>query len=99
MGAPRVEEHAHGVLNRLRVGSRANDRDGPIVDLAFEPGIKHLVRNLQQNGAAFAAAHGVEGAPQEIGQVVNGMRHGRPFDDRREDLCGAKRWANILALA
>src|SRR5215831_17440011 len=92
----RLEQHAHRGLDRVGIGGCALDRDGGVIELALVLGLPYLGWNLDEDGPALAAAHGVIGAPHQVGQLLNGMRQRRPLGDRPIDVGGAEYRPDIL---
>ena len=88
-----------GLLDRLRIGGRPQDRNRLVIDFALKGRVENVVWNFEQNRAAFAAAHRVKGAAQEVGKLLHRMRHGRPFGDRPIDFGGAERRADKLSIS
>ena len=61
----RVEQHAHRGLDRVGIRRRALDWDGSVIEVARVFGFPYLGRNLDEDGPALAAAHGVIGAAHQ----------------------------------
>ena len=82
----RRRQHLGGLRERRRVGRRALGDDGLVVEFARQVLLPHLGRDLDQDGAALAGPHRLEGAAHQLGQLGNRVRPGRPLGDRRVDL-------------
>ena len=93
----RLEQHAHRGLDRVGIRRRALDRNGSVVELAPVLGFPYFGRNLDEDGPALAAAHGVIGAAHQVGQLLDRMRQRRPLGDRPVDLGSAEDRPDILS--
>ena len=90
------EQHLRRLLHRVRIGRHALDRDRPVVELALELGLRHLVGNLDQHRPGLARAHGVIGAAHQIGQLLRAVRERRPLGHRAVGVGGAEHRPEIL---
>ena len=92
----RREQHLHGLLDRVGIGRHALHRHRRVVELALEFGLGHLVGNFDQHRAGLAGAHGVIGAPHQVGQFLRRMRQRRPLGDRAIHVGGAEHRPHVL---
>ena len=92
----RREQHLHGLLDRIRIGRHPGHRHRRVVERALEFRLEHLVGHLDHHRAAFARAHGVIGAPHQIGQFLHIVRQRGPFGDRAVDVGGAEHRPHVL---
>ena len=90
------EQHFDGFLDGGRIGRGALHWHRAIIEVALEFRLKDLVRHLDQHRPGFARAHGVVGAPHQVGQLRYVMRERRPLGDRAVNVGGAEYRAYIL---
>ena len=95
---PGGEKKARGFLDQVGIGRGAQNRHRHIIEALLEFCAEHLVGHLEQDRAALAAAHGVEGAAHQVGKLLDRMRHGGPFGDTAVDVGGPEGRADILPL-
>jgi hypothetical protein len=93
----RSKQHLGGLLDCRRIGGGALRHDRPVIELALEFGVEHLVRHFEQHRAGLARAQRVIGAPHQVGQFLHVMRQRRPLGHRAIDVGGAKHRTHILA--
>ena len=90
------EQHAHRRLDRVGIGRRALHRHRCVIELARVLRLPHLGGNLDEHRAALPAAHGVIRPAHQVGQLLNRMRHGRPFGDGPINVGSAEHRPHVL---
>jgi len=85
-------------LDQAGIRRGAQDRYRRVIELAFVGRFEDLVGDLEQNRAAFAAAHGVVGAAHQVRKLLHAVGHGGPFGDRPVDFGGPEGRPDVLPL-